>query len=262
MQKRDPFQFDQLDLAWYKLGKGTPLLILHGWGSNSNVMLPLAQSLSDIRTVYLLDLPGFGESDTPITGWDLDNYTDCVTQFIEEVIQGKTDMLVHSFGGRILLKLCARKNHPKLGKLLITGGAGMKPKRSFSFYFKKYLTKSIKAPTYLLPFSLREKALNRIRTTQLWKSLGSGDYRQLTGAMRETFVKTVTEHLEKCLPDIDEELFLLWGKEDLATPIYQAERIVKLTKRSSLVTIENAGHYAFLDQSSTFISIARAYYTG
>ena len=78
--------------------------------------------------------------------------------------------------------------------------------------------------------------------------------------MRETFVKTVSEHLESCLPEIQHEVLLLWGKEDPATPWYQAERMERGLKNGALVGIDGAGHYAFLDQPDRFVRIVRAFY--
>ena len=255
-------EIDGIPLAWQKTGTGKPLVILHGWGSSSKVMFPLAEKISDIRTCYLIDLPGFGQSPETPTAFSLDDYANLVKGFIAEQNLDTPDMLVHSFGGRVVLKMCADKSSPPLGKILITGGAGMKPKRSATFYFKKYLAKLLKSPFYLLGGNLREKGLEKLRNTSLWKKLGSSDYRQLSGVMRETFVKTVSEHLENLLPLIDHEILLLWGENDNATPLYQAKTMETGLKNSALVTIEHAGHYAFLDQPGRFIAITKAFLEG
>lgn len=258
------FTFNKQELHYSKSGEGEPLLIIHGWGSSSRVMMPVARQLADIRSCYVVDLPGFGESPEPARAWDIDDYADIIAAFIENEIPGKeTDLLVHSYGGRITLKLLARpfgKDH--IGKVLITGGAGMKPRRSLKYYFRKYLAKTLKAPFMLLPDKQREKGLNKLRETDLWKSLGSGDYSKLSGVMRETFVKSVNEHMESLLPYIHHEVFLLWGEDDDATPLYQAQRMEKGIRDSALVTIKEAGHYAFLDKPKQFARIARAYLEG
>jgi pimeloyl-ACP methyl ester carboxylesterase len=256
------YRYQGITLHYKKVGTGKPLIILHGWGSNGNVMMPLAHQLADVRCCYVLDLPGFGETDAPPTAWDLDDYTDLIEDFIQANFDEPVDLLVHSFGGRITLKLCARASAEELiDKVLITGGAGMKPKHSFSYYLKKYTAKMLKAPFMLLRGAGREKALARLRQTKIWKSLGSGDYAKLSGVMRETFVKTVTEHLEPCLEHITHEVLLLWGTDDEATPLYQGKRMEKGIENAALVEIENAGHYVFLDRPKHFTSIARAFFT-
>ena len=111
----------------------------------------------------------------------------------------------------------------------------------------------------VLPPSLREPGLKKLRQTSLWKKLGSADYQQLSGVMRETFVKSVTEYLDHLLVVIDHDILLLWGENDTATPIDQGVRMEKGIKNSALVQIKNAGHYAFLDQPHQFQAIVNAY---
>ncbi|HEX6983291.1 MAG TPA: alpha/beta hydrolase [Balneolaceae bacterium] len=261
MQNEQKYHYNDLPVVYQKTGAGKPLIVLHGWGSSGKVMMPLAEQLSDLRTCYVIDLPGFGKSPAPDNPWNIDNYADLIQQFISDENLGETDLLVHSFGGRITLKLCARDDAKSgIGKVLITGGAGMKPKRSTNYYFKKYFAKTLKAPFVILPQKLRERSLKRLRQTALWKSLGSSDYSKLSGVMRGTFVRTVTEYLEPCLPSIPHEVLLLWGRNDEATPLYQAERMEKGIKNAALVVIDHAGHYAFLDRPAHFAAIAKAFF--
>jgi pimeloyl-ACP methyl ester carboxylesterase len=263
MTEQHTFTYRNKPIAYEKAGEGKPLVILHGWGSSKRAMMPVAQNLSALRTSYVLDLPGFGDSPEPHRAWTIDDYADSVQAFIESLEEENVDVLVHSFGGRIMLKLCARefgKTH--IDKVLITGGAGMKPKRSLKYYIRKYTAKILKAPFMILPGALREKALAWLRTTSVWKSLGSSDYSKLSGVMRETFVKSVTEYLESSLPQIPHEVLLLWGRNDEATPVYQGQRIEKGISNAALVIIEDAGHYAFLDKPKQFARIAEAFFKG
>ncbi len=263
MNDKLTYRYEDQTVAYETLGEGKPLILLHGWGSSGRVMKPVARQLASLRTCYIVDLPGFGDSAAPDRAWGIDDYADLVQQFIQDLFDRPVDMLVHSFGGRITLKLCARDfGRYHIDKVLITGGAGMKPRRSMGYYFRKYLAKTLKAPFLLLPGRAGEKALQWLRSTPLWKSLGSGDYRKLSGVMRETFVKSVTEHLEPCLPQIGHDVLLLWGRDDDATPLYQAERMEKGINKAALVVMDKAGHYAFLDRPKHFASVARAFFVG
>lgn len=263
MPEKYTYRYDGMSIAYRETGSGKPLVILHGWGSSSRVMMPIAKQLSGVRRSYVLDLPGFGDTPEPDRSWSIDDYADLVGSFIENECKEPVDILAHSFGGRITLKLCAREfGREWIDKVLITGGAGMKPKRRPSYYLKKYAAKTLKAPFMLLPKKTREKALGWLRTTSIWKFLGSSEYSELSGVMRETFVKSVTEYLEHCLPEITHEVLLLWGRNDDATPVYQGKRMEKGIEKAALVVIEEAGHYAFLDRPKHFASIAKAFFEG
>jgi pimeloyl-ACP methyl ester carboxylesterase len=252
--------YQEFQIHGQQTGRGKPLLFLHGWGVSSAVMIPLAQKLGDIRCCTLIDLPGFGKTGIPPQAWSVDDYTDMVEYLINEYFEPPVDLLVHSFGGRIALKLCSRPGSKQLvDKVIITGGAGMKPRRSLPYYLKKYTAKTLKLPFMILPSYTRNSALAKLRKTRLWKALGSSDYSKLDGVMREVFVKTVTDYLDACLPDIPHEVLLIWGEKDETTPIYQGRRMEKGIRNAALVEIANAGHYAFLDQPRRFLAIARAF---
>lgn len=255
------YQLGKNKAAWSKIGEGKPLLILHGWGSSSLIMKPVAEKLKTIRTCYLIDFPGFGESPEPDQAWCVDDYAKLIKKFISDVIQEeKTDVLVHSYGARVLIKMLAdQDNSGVFDKIIITGGAGLKPKRKPVYYVKKYTAKFLKLPFMILPTPLRESGLKKLRETALWKKLGSSDYQQLSGVMRETFVKSVTEYLDHLLEKINHEVLLIWGENDISTPIDQGKRMEKGLRNSALVQIKNAGHYAFLDQPHQFDAIVKAY---
>lgn len=262
--KSKNFTYNGATVAWYTAGKGRPLVILHGWGSSAEVMKPLAKQLSDIRNCVIVDLPGFGHSPEPPRAWDVGDYADMINSLLmKEFPDTPVDFLVHSFGGRIMLKLLSRpKTTVPFGKIIITGGAGLKPRRSAGYYIKRFTATLLKLPVKLVIPSRRQSVMNWLRGTALWKSLGSSDYSKLSGVMRETFVKSVTEYFDNRLQSIEEEVLLLWGADDMATPIDQGQRLDEGLKNGTLIEIDHAGHYAFLDQPARFAAIARAYFEG
>lgn len=262
--KTGRYDYNGLTVAHITGGDGKPLIILHGWGSSSAVMMPLAQKLAAHHTCVLIDLPGFGDTPAPHNAWAVGDYADMVEAFIKDTYPDTpVDCLVHSFGARILLKILSRpESFVQIEKMIITGGAGLKPKRSLSYHVRRLTAKLLKLPVKLVLPSKREAVMKKLRSTAVWKSLGSSDYQNLSGVMRETFVKSVTEFFDDRLAGIDDEMLLLWGEDDAATPMDQARRMEAGLENSALVVIEDAGHYAFLDQPGKFLAIARAYLDG
>jgi pimeloyl-ACP methyl ester carboxylesterase len=260
------FEFKGQRIAWYRSGEGPALCLLHGWGSSADPFAPLCESLRDLRTCYSLDFPGFGKSDPLEVAWTPQDYADLVEAWLADIGITDTDMLVHSFGNRVLIRLLhslkAREGEAgaiRIGKIIVTGGAGLTPRRSLHTRLKLLLVKTLKSPSMILPDALSKRYLDGLRSTALWRSMGSSDYARLSGPMRETFTRVVNDHLDSLLPSISREMLLIWGENDAATPPEQGRRLEKAMKGSALIMLEGAGHYAFLDQPARFAAIVRSY---
>ena len=119
---------------------------------------------------------------------------------------------------------------------------------------KTRLFKAGKALLSLLPASLREPALERLRN-----HFGSEDYRAAKGVMRECLVKSINLDLAPLLPGIDTEALLIWGDADTATPLWQGQRMEQLLPNAGLAVIPGAGHYTFFDNPARFYAILDSY---
>src|SRR5690625_3262688 len=155
-------QIDRQKVAWQKIGKGRPLLLLHGWGSSSDVMRRLAEQLATVRTCYLIDFPGFGASPEPEEGWSVGDYAELTSRFISEMLADEepVDILAHSYGGRDSIKLLSDDQNPvreRVGKVMFTRSGCLKPKRSLSYNVSNYSAKSLNTPFLHLPGSLRDR---------------------------------------------------------------------------------------------------------
>lgn len=242
-------------------GQGPPLLLLHGWGGRIGSMQPVANALLDLRTCYILDFPGFGESSPPSAPWSVTEYTECLASFMQKAGIGRADIVAHSFGGRVALLLAAI--YPELaGKIVITGGAGLKPRRSLQYYIKVY--------TYKLgKFMLRHTwtaGVARFFGVDLQKrasQAGSEDYRALSGGMKKTFVRVVNQDLRWCLKEITSPTLLIWGETDSgASALWMARVMEKEIPDAGLVVFEGGGHFAYLEELPRFVKIARNFFGG
>lgn len=56
-----------MNIHLIKHGRGTPLVLFHGWGFDSQIWSHLIHLLEQSYQLYLVDLPGFGL--TPTQDW-------------------------------------------------------------------------------------------------------------------------------------------------------------------------------------------------
>lgn len=221
-------------------------------------MQPVADGLSGRFRIHNIDLPGHGESPPPPEPWGVPEHADLLLAYINNVIGGKVTIFGHSNGGRIGLYMAATDPYAEVvDRLVLVSPSGITPERSWSTRAKATLAKTLKAPVMALPSPLREPAEDWLRHTILWRSLGSTDYNQASGVMRETFVKTVTHTLDGPVHRIDVPTLIFWGTEDTAVTRPQIEHLKDALSDCGVVELEGAGHYGYLDEPSTVLSATR-----
>ncbi|MBN1684784.1 MAG: alpha/beta hydrolase [Gammaproteobacteria bacterium] len=239
------------NIHYKKSGKGPPLLLLHGWGNDLTSFIKIITYLSEKFTVIALDLPGFGLSTPPPTPWNTQDYAQFIESFLKKLnILSPIILIGHSLGGRIAIRL-ATNHHFPIAKLILIDSAGIRPKRTLKYYYQVYKYKLLKkiANLPLLKSFLKHKI------EAYKKRAGSKDYQNASGVMRETLVKTVNEDLRDLLPKIKIPTLLIWGENDLETPLSNGKLMQQLIPNSKLVVIPNAGHHPHLDQFEKFIEL-------
>ncbi len=233
-------------------GQGPALLLLHGWGGESGSFAPVAAHLQKGFTVYNVDLPGFGSSEPPPVPWGTAEYAAFLAAFLEAEELCNPIVIAHSFGGRLALRLGAMG---LAGKMVLTGCAGLKPKRGFDYYRKVYAYKVAKQILRLPVFDGKREAI-----LEKWRQKrGSADYQAAEGVMRQSFVSVVNEDLRPLLPAIKSSTLLFWGEEDTATPLWQGEIMAQEIPDAGLVKVAGAGHFAYLERLPYFLRVVDAF---
>jgi pimeloyl-ACP methyl ester carboxylesterase len=225
------------------------IVMLPGWGSNIALFQKIQTHLAQKFKVYAMDLPGYGLSPAPPIPWSTENYAELIAAFINQLQITKPILFGHSLGGKIALYLSA-KHLVTTQKLILTGCAGIKTKKTLQQYSKIYLYKLCK---YIAQLPLLRTALES-RLEAYRKKTGSQDYRNASGVMRATLVKLVNEDFSYLLPAINVPTLLLWGEKDTDTPLTSGKTMQQLIPQAKLVIFPNAGHFPFLDDFAKFIN--------
>ena len=147
----------------------------------------------------------------------------------------KPHVIAHSFGARVAIKM-ASYDQGVFDKLVLTGAAGLKPRRTL----KKIVKKGVF--NFLKKFTSKDKL----------KRFYSQDYLSLDPVMQQSFIKIVNEHLDDRLNFIKNKTLILFGDKDGQTPLYMAKRLNKNIKNSKLKILRGAGHFCFIDKPYTF----------
>lgn len=80
------------------LGRGRPILLLHGWVGSWRYWVPTMQNLQLKFRVYALDLHGFGDTGRNPNRYSLDSQVKLVSDFLEAMAIPKVALVGHGLG--------------------------------------------------------------------------------------------------------------------------------------------------------------------
>lgn len=78
-------------------GKGEPLIFIHGWSNSWIGWTLLAKELAPYYKLYMIDLPGFGDSD-PLPNYSLEVINEYVSSFIDKYVPSPKAIIGASSG--------------------------------------------------------------------------------------------------------------------------------------------------------------------
>lgn len=205
------------------------LIILHGWGSNKNLMKKsFSPYMDSFRHIYI-DLPGFGASTCNLTLTTTD-YAKIIELFMIHINASKDIILGHSFGGKVALLL-----EPKV--LVLVSSAGI--------YVSKPLSIKLKIALFKLFKLFKLFGFSKFR-----KLFVAEDAKTLSEPMYQTFKKVVNEDFSSEFSSYNRKALLCWGRDDTATPLSSAQKIDELIEDSTL-EVYDGDHYFFMNHAKS-----------
>jgi len=233
-------------------------LFLHGWGSNKESFTRL---FSLKENFISLDFPAFGKSSKLKKSYTLQDYSDFLHTFLEKVAVNRNknihiEFVVHSFGGRVLLKYLENKS-----KNIYINNLNIQNIVCIGVPFYRNLTKIQKLQIKFSEFLNKNKYTKYFKQaispifTKLFNNKDS-DYLALSdNIMKKTFQNIVNEDVSIYLDNFkkyEENLTLIWGEKDESAPLYYAKNVHEKYPKSKLFIIKNAGHFPWIDNIEEF----------
>jgi pimeloyl-ACP methyl ester carboxylesterase len=85
------------------IGRGKPLVFLHGWLGSWRYWVPAMEELSVNYRTYALDLWGFGDSDKLSLSYNVNAYVELLKEFLDHLGVQRTSLVGHALGGVVAL---------------------------------------------------------------------------------------------------------------------------------------------------------------
>lgn len=223
---------------------GQPLVLLHGWGQNIEMMKPIGDKFQKEFDVIIFDLPGFGKSSEPKEFFSCYDYVKLIHSALEEMKVENPIIVGHSFGGKLGLIYASIYETKKLVCLA-------------SPFCKEVQKVTMKAK--LLKTMKKIPLLNKLEDFAK-RHMGSTDYRNASGIMRNIMVGHVNLDIKEDIKKIKCPTLLIWGTCDEAVSIERAYELEKLIKDAGLVVYEGCTHYAYLERLGQTINVLNSFF--
>ena len=230
-----------IKINYKQYGKGDDIVLLHGWGQNIEMMVPLGDKFKDNYRITIIDLPGFGLSEEPKEVFSVFDYTEVVHELLVSLDINNPIIMGHSFGGRIAIIYASKY---EVCKLVLFGSPCVRHEyKSLKQSFYKGI-KKIKILNPLVNF--------------MKNHIGSVDYRNATPMMRDILVKTVNQDLSDYARHIKCPTLLIWGEDDEAVPVSEAKELESLLSDGALIVLPGT-HYCYLENLNGVVNILNSF---
>jgi pimeloyl-ACP methyl ester carboxylesterase len=261
-------------LHYESVGKGRPIILLHGWINSWDVwretMLSLANG--EEHRVYALDFWGFGHSATrgigPVGAFDIASYVDMVREFMDSLGIDQAPLAGHSMGGTVALQFAL--SHPDRTQRVVLVGAPICGE-TLNPFLKLAGNNWIARLVWRYPFlqSLYPHVVALLR-----RSLLAGDSERVQKMILRDSNRTSTESFflsmgDLCRTDLRANLEHLsvptlgiYGSNDNIVSPANAEFLSSHANGAEVIIMERSRHFPMTDEPEKFLKTLTFFLNG
>lgn len=244
------FGWNGRSIAWERSGSGPPVVFCHGTPFSSRVWSRYAAALSADFTVYLWDMPGYGESSKdPAHPVDFDAQARALAALLEYWELDRPHVVAHDFGGAVSLRATLVEK-AAYASLMLVDVVAIPPSGSVFFRFVKRHPETLDE----LPAYIHEAILRAYVSAASHRGLRDEELAELIGpwctdAGQPAFYRQIAQYdedflvtNERLLSELEIPVQVVWGRDDAWIPAETGRRPAGLIPGASYAEIPDAGH--------------------
>ncbi len=218
------------------LGRGRPIIFLHGWVGSWRYWVPAMQAAAMSFRAYALDLWGFGDTAHDTACYTLEQQAELLDRFIQEMGIGKVALVGHGLGA--LAAILFTRKYPQVVDRLMAVNV---PMDSNSVAAR---LRSPASPADLADWLLGKDPITEPARTDAPKADPLAITTSFTSLNGTDFMPIMDSMATPCL--------IVHGQNDPAIRTLEYERVMSMPDQVHQVVLENSGHFPMLDESPRF----------
>jgi pimeloyl-ACP methyl ester carboxylesterase len=253
------------EMAYTDVGRGLPLLLVHGYPLNRQMWQPQLEDLKSYARLLAPDLRGHGDSQAVPEPYSMDLFADDLAEFLDALHVDEPVVLCGlSMGGYIAFAFFRKYAHRLRGLILVATRAipdspeARQGREAAAILARQRGVAVIAegmAPRLLSPKTLASnpQLVERTRAIMLHNSLEGvlGDL----AALKDRPDSTST------LAQINLPTLIIAGADDQLIPLEETEAMHSAISQSQMIVIPGAGHLPNLEQPQLFNAAVRDFLT-
>lgn len=219
------------------IGRGKPLLFIHGWLGSWRYWVPAMEELSGRYRAYAFDLWGFGDSDRLRAHYTIEAYTDLLRDFLDQLGIWRVPIVGHALGGVVALQFAAQS-----------------PDRVEQLMCVSVPLVNVAIGRPLVSFSGDGDALARLITRRAVElpEVGLEVRRADTTAVIDSVRSVLERNLLQLLSLLDIPILLVYGEDDPLVKSPEPDWLQGLDRNVRAITLSGTQHFPMLEERNKF----------
>jgi len=217
------------------LGRGRPLIFLHGWVGSWRYWIPVMQAASMSYRAYALDLWGFGDTAKIQGNYSLNKQVQLVDSFLYSMGIGRVALIGHGLGA-VVATLFALRNPDVVDRVM-----------SVSYpVAESCVNPRMRAAS---PIELADWLLGKSPLTEPVRIDAPKTDSQ---AIMTSLIGLNVAEIREASARLNTSRLLVSGQNDQAVAAPDLENILALPEQTHVITFDQSGHFPMLDEGSKF----------
>lgn len=245
-------------LHYESIGRGQPIILLHGWINSWDVWRDMMIALAKTGRfrVYALDFWGFGDSaklaNSQNTVFHIDSYAEMVRQFMDSLGIQQAPIFGHSMGGTVALQVSL--THPaRVERVAVVGspiiGSSLNPFLQLAGYG------SVAKLVWRYPILLH--SIMRLLLAKDSKKVRGMIFRDVQRTTIESFFRSIGDlkntDLRNKLVSLDLPTLGIYGVKDNIVSPSNAQLLQASVRASKVSILQRSRHFPMTDEPELFL---------